>query len=51
MRGVSGGKNLNALRRANNNMDLPPDVPIYIIIWAVLGVIAAIVSSQIPPER
>lgn len=30
-------------------MDLPPDVPLYIMFWVAVGVIASIVAALIPP--
>ena len=50
MHGVNGGKNQNVRKNTNDIMDLPPDVPIYIMFWVVVGVVASIIAAFIPPS-
>ena len=45
MHGVSGGRNLNALRRVNSAMEIPPDTLVYVCIWITVGVVACVVSA------
>ena len=50
MRGVSGGRNLSALKRVSD-MDMPPEIPFYIFAWIITGLLACIVAILVPPSN